>query len=261
MPNIDRHKPGEFCWFELGTTDQNAAKNFYTSLFGWTFNDMPMGPDSFYTMFQVQARDAAAAYTLRPDQRSNGVPPHWMVYVEVQSADDAAKRASELGGKVLAPAFDVFSVGRMAVLADPTGAPFSVWQSKSHSGTAIAGVDGTVCWADLSTPDAEKAKQFYTALFGWQMATGENDPSGYLHIKNGEEFIGGIPPAAYRNPQFPPHWMIYFLVSDCDSSAQKAQQLGASLPLPPQSMTNVGRFAIVKDPQGAVFALFQAERK
>lgn len=258
MPNIERHTPGAFCWFELATTDQNAAKEFYTALFGWTVNDFPIGPSGTYSMFQVQGRDAAAGYTLRPDQQ--GVPPHWMPYIAVTSADETTRRAGEAGGKTIAPPFNVYDFGRMAVLADPTGAMFSIWQPKMHSGTGITGVDGTVCWADLSTPDVAKGKQFYSALFGWEIDGGK-DPSGYLHIKNGEEFIGGIPPAHMRNPQAPPHWLIYFLVSDCDSSAQKAKKLGATLLFGPESMPDVGRFAIVKDPQGAVFALFQPERK
>src|SRR6516165_8951477 len=142
MPRIAHHPPGAFCWIELATTDQNAAKSFYGSLFGWSVKDFPMDPDNFYSMFQLEGSDAAAAYTLRAEQRAQGVPPHWMLFVAVQSADDAASRAAELGATVLAPAFDVFDVGRMAVLQDPTGATFSVWQPKQHTGIGIAGVDG-----------------------------------------------------------------------------------------------------------------------
>lgn len=220
-----------------------------------------MGPSEVYTTFQLQGRDVGAGYTLRPDQRSQDVPPHWLVYVAVESADEAARRAGELGGKVHAGPFDVAEHGRMAVIADPTGAVFSVWQPKSHPGVGIAGIDGTVCWADLSTADVDKAKQFYSTLFGWEIASGEKDPSGYLHIKSGEEFIGGVPPAQHRNPQIPPHWMIYFLVSDCDAVAGKAKGSGAQFLMPPQSMPDVGRMSVLKDPQGAVFALFQPERK
>ena len=89
MSHIDSHLPGSFCWIELGTTDQPAAKSFYQALFGWTPADMPMGPDDFYTIFKLEGRDAAAAYTLRPEQRSQGVPPHWMPYIMVASADHA----------------------------------------------------------------------------------------------------------------------------------------------------------------------------
>src|SRR5438105_2840990 len=175
MAIVEKHAPGSFCWVELGTTDQAAAKTFYSSLFGWTPNDFPMGPGDLYTIFRLDGRDAAAGYTIRPEQRAQGVPPHWMLYIQVESADDAAARAEKLGGKVLAPAFDVMTVGRMAVLQDPTGAIFTAWQPKQHSGIGIAGVPGTLCWADLSTPDPARAREFYSALFGWKIAPGEND--------------------------------------------------------------------------------------
>ncbi len=258
MTHIDSHPPGSFCWVELATSDQPAAKAFYQSLFGWTPNDMPMGPGDFYTIFRLEDRDAAAAYTLRPDQRSQGVPPHWMLYIMVAKADDAAKRAAEAGGTVIMQPFDVFDAGRMAVLQDPTGAFFCAWEAKKSQGTGIAHVDGTLCWADLSTPDPQRAGKFYADLFGWQIMADDEDPDhNYLHIKNGEHFIGGIPPAKQNQPNTPAHWLPYFNASNCDATADKAKQLGAQLYLPPMTMENVGRFAVIADPQGAVFAIFQ----
>lgn len=263
MPHVDRHKPGAFCWVELGTNDQNAAKNFYGSVFGWEVNDHPMGPDGVYTVFRLQGRDAAAAYTLRPDQRAHGVPPHWMLYVAVANADAASKRAAELGAQILAPAFDVMDLGRMAVLKDPTGAPFSVWQAKKNPGFGVTGEPGTVCWGDLNTRDQARASKFYADLFGWRIIddTDDKPPSGYVHIQNGEEFIGGILPAHFVPPNIPPHWMPYFLVDNCDTSTAKAKQLGAHVHGEPVTLEDVGRFSIVSDPQGAGFAFFQANQR
>jgi hypothetical protein len=258
MPTLDKHPAGSFVWIELATSDQSAAKNFYTSLFGWTVNDMPMGPGEFYSIFQLQGRDVAASYTLRPDQTAQGVPPNWLLYVSVDNADASTKRASELGGTVLMPAFDVGEMGRMAVIKDPTGAVFAVWQAKTSSGLGIVGENGALCWADLSTPDPEAASKFYSGLFKWAVTKEEHDTSGYLHIKNGENFIGGIPPAKHRQPGMPPHWLLYFQVASCDESAAKAKVTGASLYVEPMSIEKVGRMAVVADPQGAVFALFQA---
>lgn len=260
MPYIDKHPAGAFCWIELATTDQTAAKNFYGSLFGWSVKDFPMAPGSLYSTFQLEGRDAAAAYTLRSDQRAQGVPPHWMLYVAVDSADDAAARAVQLGGKTLAAPFDVFEVGRMAVLQDPSGATFSLWQPKRRTGTGIGGVDGTLCWADLNTSDQGRAAEFYSGLFGWTIATEDEGGHGYFHIKNGEDFIGGIPPATYRDPSVPPQWLAYFLVSDCDAVAARAKELNGSVHLPPMTFEE-GRFAVLADPQGAVFAIFQASRR
>lgn len=219
-----------------------------------------MAPGDFYSMFEIEGRPVAAAYTLRPDAQSRGVPPYWMIYVAVDNADDSARRATELGGKVMAGPFDVYDVGRMAAVQDPTGAAFSIWQAKQHIGAGIIGRDGTLCWADLTTPDPARAAEFYSGLFGWKLLTGEKDPSGYLHIKNGEAFIGGIPPIQHQIAGVPPHWMLYFQVADCDATAAQAKQLGATFRVPPMTMENVGRFAILADPQGATFAIFQQSR-
>jgi uncharacterized protein len=255
MPKIDKHAPGGFCWLELATTDQEAAKQFYGPLFGWSAMDLPMGPDAFYTMFQIDGADAAAGYKMTPQEA--GIPPHWNLYIAVADVDAAATRAGELGGTVIAKPFDVMDAGRMAVIQDPTGAVFCAWQAKNSPGIGITGESGTLCWADLNTPDMATAKQFYEGLFGWGIVTGENDTSGYLHIKNGEEFIGGIPAPEQTNPNAPPHWMPYVLVSDVDATTAKAQQLGGVVFLPPMTLENVGRFAVLADPQGAAFSIFK----
>jgi uncharacterized protein len=259
MPNIEKHAPGDFCWVELATTDQTAAQAFYAQIFGWSAKNLLIGPNDFYTIFELQGRAAAAGSTLRPEQLSRGVPSHWNLYVAVQSADATATRAKELGGTVLAPPFDVFDAGRVAVLQDPTGAVFSLWQPNRNPGTGITGSHGTLCWADLSTPEQARAGQFYSGLFGWQMMKEDEDPAhNYWHIKNGEEFIGGIPPASHHQPGVPAHWLAYFTVSDCDSTAAQAKKLGAKLYMPPTDFEDVGRMAVMADPQGATFAIFKA---
>jgi len=258
MPNIEKHTLGSFCWIELATTDQNAAKTFYGKLFGWEASDMPIGLKDFYSTFKLGGRDVAAAYTLREEQRAAGVPPHWMLYVAVESADDTAKRADKLGGRVCMDAFDVFEFGRMAVIQDPTGAMFPVWQPKRHTGTGLRGEKGTLCWADLSTPDPDAATRFYSQLFGWKLEKGEKDPSGYLHIRNGDQFIGGLPPTQHRNPKTPPHWLAYFEIANCDSTTATAKQLGARTYLDPMTMENVGRWSVLADPQEAIFAAFHS---
>ena len=255
MPQVDKHPPGDFCWLELATTDQNAAKNFYGALFGWNANDAPMGPDAYYTIFRLDGRDAAAAFTMRPEELARGIPTHWQPYIAVESADASASKAKELGGTVPEGPFDVFDVGRMAVLRDPTGAAFSIFQAKRHAGLGVVGEPGALCWEDLITPDPARAKEFYSALFGWQITTGKNDD--YLHIKNGEKFIGGIPPVRHQGPNTVPHWVTYFSVDDVDESANKAQSSGGRVYAPPMNLEDVGRMAILGDPQGAAFAVFK----
>jgi predicted enzyme related to lactoylglutathione lyase len=261
MPNIDHHGPGTFTWIELATTDQTAAKGFYASLFGWSISDTPIGPNDLYTIFKIDGREAAAGYTMRPDEQMLGVPPHWNLYIATDDVDASAKRATDLGGKVVAPPFDVMDAGRMAVIQDPTGAMFCLWKANKSEGIGINGVDGTLCWADLNTPNPDRAKTFYEGLFGWKISLGEKDMSGYLHLQNGEEYIGGIPPAGSLPPGVPPHWMIYFLVSDVDAAAGKAKTLGGAMHMPPMTIAEVGRMAVLADPQGASFAIFTPSRK
>jgi predicted enzyme related to lactoylglutathione lyase len=261
MANIDKHTPGSFCWVELVAADQNRAKSFYTSLFGWSVTDFPMGPDGVYSMFSIDGRNTGAAYKLDP-KTMPGVRPNWALYVCVESADDTTAKAVAAGGKILNGPFDVFDFGRMAVLQDPTGAVIHLWQPKTHQGIGIHSVPGTLCWADLSTPDVDAAKKFYETVFGWKIAPGEQDPSGYLHIQNGQQFIGGIPPTTHRSPKIPPHWLLYFLVTDAAAATAKASGLGANVLLGASTMENVGTWSVISDLEGAYLALFQpAEHK
>jgi hypothetical protein len=213
-----------------------------------------MGPDGSYTIFNLENRNTGAAFTIRGETR--GMPANWMLYVATDSADESAAKAAAAGGRVIKAAFDVMDFGRMAVVCDPTGACFGLWQAKQHIGTGITGVPGTLCWADLSTSDPEAAVPFYQAVFGWKIGASEKDDSGYLHIQNGQAFVGGVPPARYRNPQVPPHWLLYMYVADCDASSARVKELGGNVHMEPTTIEKVGRMAVVADPQSAVFSIF-----
>lgn len=254
MPLIERPEPGSFCMVELASLDQDRAKRFYEPLFGWSHQDLPTGPDGVYTLFRIDGRVAASAYAMRPQERER-VPPHWQLYVAVENADETGKRAAALGATLIEAPFDVFDYGRMAVLQDPTGAYFSLWQPAKTGGIEIAGVPGALCWADLNTREPERAKQFYEELFGWKITAGRD--GDYLHIRNGDDFIGGIPPAGFSNPYVPPHWLAYYQVEDVNASAQNIAALGGKLHFGPESMENVGRFAVASDAEGAAFAIFK----
>lgn len=260
MSIIERHLPGTFSWFELATTDSAAAKQFYSELFGWTADDNDTGPGGAYTMFKLNGFEVAGGYALTPEMTAQGIPPHWDLYIAVDSVDDAASQIESFGGKILQPPCDVMTFGRMTVAADPTGAVFCLWQPLTHIGTRVDREDGVVCWADLMTPDPEAASQFYAGVFGWQTYKAENDDSDYLHIKAGEAPIGGIPPAHLMPPGAPAHWMLYFLVSNAEAATQRAVSLGARTLMPVTELPKAGKFSIVRDPQGASFALFESGR-
>lgn len=262
MPNPDQHAAGDFVWMELATTDLPGAKQFYGALFGWRPCDIPMGPDFVYTMFLHHNRDACAAYTMKPEDQALGIPSHWLLYVAVDNADEAVSRALQLGGQPLSPAFDIPGVGRMAVIRDPVGAIFAIFQPGSHRGMGIVAEDGAFCWADLETPDRQLAAKFYGDLFGWEFMLGKDkDPNGYLHIKNGDRFIGGLPSSRELPPNVPPHWLGYFQCENCENQTATALALGAAIKVPPMIVEGQFHFSVLADPQGAVFALFAPERR
>ena len=261
MANIDKHAPGSPCWFELSTSDQNAAKTFYSNLFGWSSVDNPMGPDAVYTLFQIDGLDAAACCTLQPDQAAQGVPPNWAVYIAVDNADAAAGRVATAGGTVIAPPFDVMDLGRMAVLQDPAGAVFCSWQPGNNTGTGIGGVMNTIGWIELTTTDEAQAAKFYGDVFGWKVSNGKGGPAGpddYGHIENNGAMIGGISPASMRDPNAPPNWMIYVEGADTAAATEMARSLGATVCMGPMDIGENGTISVLQDPQGAYFALHQS---
>ena len=257
MANIDQTPAGNFVWLELATSDQDAAKRFYGELFGWTAQDFPMGENAVYTMLSLNGRLTGATFTLSEPERAAGLAPHWQLYIAVDDADATAQRAKELGAAVVHAPFDVMTFGRMGVFQDPTGAFFSVWQARDHKGIGVYGENGALCWADLMTVDRDRAAAFYGSLFGWGFSVGKDkDPGGYLHIRNGEQHIGGIPPSGIMPPGVPPHWLAYIQCADCEAYTKKATELGGRVLMPPMTIEGQLRFSVVTDPQGAVFALF-----
>jgi predicted enzyme related to lactoylglutathione lyase len=253
------HVPGTFSWAELATTDQKAGVAFYRALFGWDVKDQPIGPTEVYSLFTLRGQEVGAAYTMQPDERQLGIPPHWNLYVSVASADDTAKRAEGLGATVLMAPFDVMDAGRMAVVQDPTGAVFQVWQAARSIGARILNEPGALCWSELSTRDTKAAESFYTALFGWTAKhSAPGSPMAYTEFSvQGQPGIGMMAMPAQMPASVPSYWMPYFQVADCDATAARAGELGAKVIVGPQDIPNTGRFAVVEDPQSAVFAVFK----
>lgn len=250
MPLMEMFAPGTFCWADLGSPDAAAAKHFYTSLFGWTAEDRPMGTDAVYTMLTVGGRPVAALYQQDPAQQ--GLPPQWLSYISVSSADAAAHRALELGGTVLMEPFDVLDVGRMALLQDPTGAVVALWEPRTHAGAAVVGEPGSIGWNELHTTDVSRAGRFYQALFGWTVRSGI-----YTTFSGADGSWGGMRSSSAAGARGAPHWLVYFAVTDCAASAAGARALGGTVRLPPTHVPEVGRFALLADPQGAAFAVIQ----
>ena len=244
------YPPGTFSWTDLATSDPDDAKRFYTGLFGWEFEDQPIpGDDAVYTMLRKDGKDVAALFQAR-----EGMPTFWGSYVTVESADSAAARATELGGTLVVEPFDVMDVGRMAVIHDPTGAIFSVWEPHGSIGASLVNVPGALTLNQLGTPDPQKAEEFYAGLFGWRTEQVAGGDTPYWGIYLGDRLNGGM---MRIDPDggIPPHWLTFFGSPDVDADAGRIGELGGQVTLPPMDVPG-GRILVAQDPQGAFFGLF-----
>ena len=254
------HPPGTFCWAELATSDAAGAKAFYTGLFDWRADDAPMPGGGTYTMFSHQDGYVAAAYSLTDEMKQMQVPVHWMLYVSVEDARATAAKAAELGGTVLKEAFDVGEIGSMAVLQDPAGGAFSVWQPKASRGTDhLDNRPHTVCWNELATRDAAAAGDFYCALFGWTAQRMEMEGTPYTMFMNGEARAAGMLQMTEEWGDIPSHWMMYVAVEDCDATAARVTELGGQVCVPATDIP-AGRFAVINDPRGGTFSIIALAR-
>lgn len=256
MPERTEYSHGTPSWVDLQTTDQDAAKKFYSGLFGWKYDDMPAGPGVVYSMAKLRDHEVCAIAPLG-DQAAAGVPPHWNCYVTVTDVDASAAAVPDAGGTVIAPPFDVMDAGRMAIVSDPTGAVFSLWEPKRHIGAQLVNEPGSFCWNELYTTDPRKAADFYSGLFGWTKDARHMDFGEYVIFVHGGRQMCGMMQMPKEWGPVPPHWLVYFAVEDCDGSVAKATALGAKAMMPPMDIENVGRFAMLTDPEGAGFAVIK----
>jgi uncharacterized protein len=245
---IDAYEPGVPCWVDLGSPDPQGAADFYGALFGW---DVPEGPEEAggYRIATVGGLPVAG---IGPAQ--NPGPPVWTTYVDVESADETAEKVSAAGGQVIVPAMDVFEHGRMAVFVDPVGAFISVWQPGDHPGSQLVNEPGTWSWSELLTTDLEASKAFYGAAFGWGANVQGAGPMGqYVEWQvNGRSVAGMMEKPPMLPAEVPPHWAVYFAVSDADDAVSRVAELGGTVLMPPMDI-EPGRFSPVTDPTGAVF--------
>src|SRR4051794_40011446 len=252
MPEFSGFAPGTPSWVDLSTTDLDASATFYESLFGWLSVEAgPAEETGGYRMFTLRDKLVAGLGPLQGD----GQPPAWTTYVSTDDADTVAARAGDAGGIVFMAPFDVMEAGRMAVIADSGGAVFGIWQPGEHRGAQLANEPGSFAWNELATRDIEGAKAFYRAVFGWEGVTSSMGPMEYTEWKLDGKTVGGGSPMGDMLPaEVPPHWATYFAVEDCDATLARVGELGGATVAEPMDIP-AGRFAHVRDPQGAVFGV------
>jgi len=276
MPEREGYIPGVPCWVDTSQPDPEAALPFYGGLFGWEFEDMmPEGSEGRYFMGRIRGGDVAAVGSIPAGAPAMAM---WNTYVWVESADETAAKARDAGGTVAMEPFDIMDSGRMAVLTDPEGAVFCVWQAKSHKGAKVVNEHGSLNFNGLATRDPEGAKAFYGAVFGWKtLALGAGSmwtlpgygdhleeaspglreqmaamgaPDGFIDV------VAALNPIADDDSDTPAHWSVTFAVDDVDAAAAKAGELGGEIVAGPFDAPWT-RMAVVKDPQGATFVASQ----
>jgi predicted enzyme related to lactoylglutathione lyase len=256
MGERTRYEPGTFCWVGLAASDPTAAMTFYGSLFGWDAEELSAGEAGAYTILRKGGKEVAILYRQTAEARAAGAPPHWTSYVSVEDADATSAQAGKLGGAAVFRApFDVLDAGRVAAIRDPSGAMVSLWQPRSMIGATLVNDVGALCWNELATTDVEGAKAFFSELLGWEYDT---DEDGYVSIKNAGSLNGGMREQAGRERGIPPSWLPYFTVENADDAARQAEEVGGRKLLP-ITQIHIGRLAVVSDPQGAAFAVFEGQ--
>lgn len=257
MTTVSQHAPGTFCWLQLGTNDEEGAKKFYSGLFGWA-NEKTTVEGGTFTILKKGDKALGAAMQMGPGQG----PPSWMPFVASKDVDQTTKTIRDAGGQVIMEPMDASTNGRFGIYADPTGAVFAVWQAGTKSGSEVVGETGAVCWNELITFDSDKAGAFYAKVFGWKPEAmpmpGQENRSYTIFNKDAEQ-VGGMMKATPDMKLTHPYWMIYFAVDDTDKSAAKAQQLGGQVMMKPTDIPTIGRFAVIKDPQGAWFSILKPQ--
>ena len=270
MPERDGYIPGVPCWVDTSQPDPERGAAFYSDLFGWEVEDvMPPGSPGQYFIGRIRGLDAGAIGSI-----PEGAPPMamWNTYIWVDSADDAVSKVRDAGGGVVMDPFDVMDHGRMAVLTDPEGAVFNVWQANDHKGAQVVNEHGALNFNGLATRDLDGAKAFYGAVFGWEVLAlpagsmwtlpGYGDhleerspglraqmeqmgaPDGFIDV------VAAIDPVADDDAETPAHWSVTFGVDDAEAAAARARELGGEVVSGPVDAP-WARLAVIRDPQGA----------
>jgi hypothetical protein len=246
--------PGRPIWIELYTTDTDAAREFYTGLFGWTVQES--GPE--YGGYALFLRDGAPVAGLMSNHQ--GGPDSWTVYLESNNAEDTVAMARENGGEVIVETMEVGDLGQMAVVTDAAGAAVGVWQPGEHPGFAVRGEIGAPAWFEVLSNDYERSVPFYEAVFGWDTHPMSDTPEfRYTTLGKGDHALAGILDATTQLAGRPSHWSFYLEVDDTDATLTRARELGGSEVTAPED-SPYGRVATIADPAGVSFCVLGARQ-
>jgi len=256
MPKRDGYANGIPSWVDLSTTDVEKAKSFYSNIFGWEWvgNDMP--GFGTYWMATLKGELIAGLSQQPPEMAAQHVPSMWNTYVNVDSADGTAAKATAAGGTVMMAPADIPGSGRMAFLTDPNGAAVGLWQPGGHKGAGLVNEHGALIWNEVFAPNTAKEVDFYRKVFGWEPSTQTMEGMGEYTMFN----LAGSPIGGTMKPpmdDIPPHWRVWFGSSDPVATAAKATESGATVVIAPMD-SPMGKMASFIDPTGAGFSVITA---
>ncbi|MBI2708996.1 MAG: VOC family protein [Actinobacteria bacterium] len=251
---MDSYAPGTPSWVDLASPDLDRSAAFYGELLGWeVIEPGPVEETGGYRMAFVRERPVAGMGPIMAE----GQPPVWTTYVSVADAEGTAAVVQQAGGGVLMPPMDVLDQGRMAVFTDPSGAAFAVWQPRAHAGAGLVNEPGSLVWNELATRGPDAAIEFYGRVFGWRPDTEEVGGVPYTQWRLGESTVGGMMPMDSTWPDdVPDHWLVYFAVGDADAAVALTERLGGRVLVPAHDIPP-GRFAVLQDPLGTMFAVLR----
>jgi len=248
---------GRFCWVDLQTTDPAAAREFYSTVFGWSINDVP-GPMPYAVASIGENKMTGGIMELPAMARAIGAPPNWLSYIAVDDVKASAERAVALGAATLVAPMAA-GPSMFAVLQDPSGGVFAIWHSPVSMGTMVYGEDGAFGWNELMSTNVDAARAFYTGLFGWSVDIVPMIGMDYTLFKNDGAAVGGLMDMPKGADGMLSHWAVYFVVEDPDTTVELAVAHGAKVVYPLMDVPDVGRFGYLADPQGALVAVIRME--
>jgi predicted enzyme related to lactoylglutathione lyase len=254
---------GRLMWVELMTSDVEAAKAFYPDVVGWTVTtfDGPFGQYSMWT--RPDGGSMGGVAPLAPKDEAQGLPPHWVLYIGSSKLEDAVARAERLGGKAVTPVVDMPNIGRVRIMHDAQGAMFAFYEPVAPP-TEAEGEPrpGAVSWIELATTDSEAALGFYQDLFGWKNTENmDMGPMGtYRMFGRHLGSMGGMMNKPREMADAPPHWALYFLVSDVPAAISRVTAGGGKVLNGPMDVPGGDTIANCTDPQGAAFSLHARKR-
>lgn len=247
--------PGDPCWIDLMTSDPGKSREFYSRLFGWTYEESDQEKYGGYVM--AFANGSPVAGMMKNDGQS-GYPDVWTTYLRVEDIQATADAALAAGGQVFMPPMEVPDQGHMAMLGDAGGAAVGAWQFGGHTGFQAKGEPGTPYWHELHTRSYAPSVKFYQDVFGWDTAVmSDTDDFRYTTLGSGDDARAGIMDASSYLPEgVPSNWQTYFAVENTDSTVDTATSMGARVVHPAED-TPFGRMATLTDPTGALFKIAQ----